>query len=297
MSRIHEALKKAALEKALQAVRVDLAPAPDPLACLVHLSGLPEANVEATEAVSQPHALGFEDLVARCAQQESRSRIVPDLSACGDNGQIAAEEFRTLRSRLYQIAGTRPLRRILVTSSLPAEGKTFVSANLAHSIARQPQRRALLIEADLRAARSYAPPATPRPLGLTDYLREHADEYAVIQKRPDTSLYFISSGASVSNPSELLLSDRMKTLLDRVTPLFDWVIVDSPPALLVHDASRLADLCDGVLFIVRAGATSQESAQKTVAEFRNKNLLGVVLNQVESAEMKQTYSYGYSPEK
>jgi Mrp family chromosome partitioning ATPase len=89
----------------------------------------------------------------------------------------------------------------------------------------------------------------------------------------------------------------MKILLDRLTPLFDWVIVDSPPTLAVHDASTLADLCDGVLFVVRAGTTSCESAQKACLEFRSsKNLLGLVLNQVEKAEIQETY-YGYSPNK
>jgi protein-tyrosine kinase len=90
----------------------------------------------------------------------------------------------------------------------------------------------------------------------------------------------------------LLLSDRMKALLDCVTPAFDWVILDSPPALPVHDASSLADLCDGVLFVVRAGGISYEAARKASLEFREKNLLGTVLNQVEGTEAQGGYYYG-----
>ena len=136
----------------------------------------------------------------------------------------------------------------------------------------------------------------PSTLGLTDYLRGESDEYAVIQKSLADNLYLIPCGESVSNSSELLLSDRLKKLLDRVTPLFDWVILDSPPTLLVHDASSLADLCNGVLFVVKAGATSDESAKKASLEFRDKNLLGVVLNQVDKTEMPESY-YSYSRRK
>ena len=84
----------------------------------------------------------------------------------------------------------------------------------------------------------------------------------------------------------------MTEFLDRVTPAFDWVILDSPPALAVHDPSRLADLCDGVLFVVRASVTTQESAKKALSEFQRSSVLGVVLNRVEKDEMQGSY-YGY----
>ena len=83
----------------------------------------------------------------------------------------------------------------------------------------------------------------------------------------------------------------MKKLLDLVTPIFDWIILDSPPALAVHDASSLADLCDGVLFVVKAGETNHQLAEKASAEFLKKNLLGVVLN---SAEIDASYGDYYS---
>ena len=101
------------------------------------------------------------------------------------------------------------------------------------------------------------------------------------------NLFLIPGGSQVSNPSELLLSEKMKHLLDLVAPCFDWIIIDSPPTLPVHDASVLAELVDGVLFVIRAGSTDAEIAERTVAEFKGKNLLGVVLNQVEKSD-----SYG-----
>jgi capsular exopolysaccharide synthesis family protein len=211
-----------------------------------------------------------------------------------DHGRICGERFRTLRSRLYQIAGTRPLKRVLVTSSVPAEGKTTVAANLAHSITRQPDRRVLLIDADLRASRLHHFFGAPSGPGLADYLRGEADEYAVIQNAIGGNLCFIPAGNEVSNPSELLLGDRMKKMLDLLTPVFDWIILDSPPTLAVHDASSLADLCDGVLFVVKAGETEYQLAEKASSEFLKKNLLGVVLNRVEKDASYGGYYTGYA---
>ena len=191
----------------------------------------------------------------------------------------------------------RTLRRVLVTSSVPAEGKTFVATNLVRSIIRQADRRVLLIDADLRAPRLHTALGAPSTLGLSDYLRGEADEYRIVQNSVANNLCFIPCGTKVSNPSELLLSDRMKVLLDTVTPAFDWVILDSPPSLPVHDASSLADLCDGVLFVVRAGETNHEMAKKASSEFREKNLIGVVLNQVEQSETQGGYYYGHSDKK
>jgi Mrp family chromosome partitioning ATPase len=89
----------------------------------------------------------------------------------------------------------------------------------------------------------------------------------------------------------------MKRLLHIMTDMFDWIIIDSPPALPVHDASILADLTDGVLLVVRAGSTDVETVEKVAGEFREKNLLGVVLNRVEKADDSGSYYYsGYGPE-
>jgi capsular exopolysaccharide synthesis family protein len=182
----------------------------------------------------------------------------------------------------------------VVTSSLPAEGKTFVAANLAQSIMRQPDRKVLLIDADLRASRLHQVLGAPRTPGLSDYLRSEADEFQIVQKGTDSNLCLIAGGGEVTNPSELLMNERLSKLLELMTPLFDWIIIDTPPALPVHDASMMADLCDGVLFVVRAGLTDHEMAAKATAEFQDRNLLGVVLNRVESGVGYGGYYYGYS---
>ena len=294
MSRIHEALKKAAQERSAQL-------AAGTVPSFLEVAEAPRAAIPLRE-VSEPAArlpeegvsfLRYEDLIKGCASPKWKTDARMSVFEGGEDGHVGAERFRTLRSRLYQIAGTRPLRRIVVTSSLPAEGKTFVAANLAQSIIRQPDRKVLLIDADLRASRLHLLLGAPRTPGLSDYLRGEADEFKVVQKGLDAHLCLIPAGNEAPNPSELLLNDRMKRLLELMTPIFDWIIIDTPPALPVHDASMMADLCDGVLFVVRAGATDHEMAAKAAAEFQDKNLLGVVLNRVDGDAGYGGYYYSY----
>jgi protein-tyrosine kinase len=301
MSRIHEALKKAAQDRATQtpiAVTADLVDAAAEINRHIErpddILRAETTRLETADPRFQgARLLKYEELVKRCTHPKWTLEARNSVFVGADSDRIGAERFRTLRSRLYQIAGTQQLQKLLITSSIPAEGKTFVAANLAQSIVRQPDRRVLLIDGDLRASRLHQTLGAPSGPGLSDYLRGEVDEYAIIQNGLEGNLCFIPGGQQVSNPSELLLRDKMKHLLDMMTPVFDWVIIDSPPALPVHDASMLADQCDGVLFVVRAGSTDSEIAQRVSAEFRDKNLLGVVLNRVDSADTYNNYYYGY----
>ena len=235
--------------------------------------------------------LRFDDLRARCAhpkwQLDSNVNVFfnPQLSP------HAAEQFRTLRTRLYQLRGSQSLRTTLVTSALAGEGKTFVTANLAQAIVHQPDRRVLIIDADLRCARLHLALGAPTAPGLTDYLRGQADEMAIIQHGQEGNLCFIPGGDQVANPSELLSNGRLKKLLDYVTPIFDWVIVDSPPCVPVADASILAALCDGVLLVVRAGSTLTHVAQRACQELKGKNIVGVVLNAIDESNLNGSHYY------
>ena len=172
--------------------------------------------------------LTYEELVKRCSHPKWTLDARNSVFVGADSDRVGAERFRTLRSRLYQIAGAQQLKKLLITSSIPAEGKTFVAANLAQSIVRQPDRRVLLIDADLRASRLHQTLGAPSGPGLSDYLRGEVDEYAVIQNGLEGNLCFIPGGQQIANPSELLLRDRMKTLLDRMAEIFDWVISIHP---------------------------------------------------------------------
>jgi len=293
MSRIREALKRAAEERSAQTGQraedfMDI------------LRGAPSAAApadrgkldlqETTEFVNPD----LNTLFAEC--KKVRWHFEPRFSvfANEENHRSGAEKFRTLRSRLCQISATRPLRRLLLTSSVPQEGKTFVAANLAQSIIRQADRRVLLVDADLRASRLNLTLGAMNEPGLSDYLLGEAPITKVLQVGEKKDLCFIPGGRLVTNPSELLQSEKMKALLGRMGQIFDWVILDSPPAIAVHDASILADMCDGVLFVVRAGATEFQTAQRAAAEFPNSKLLGVILNRVDRTDAYGADYYGYS---
>jgi protein-tyrosine kinase len=303
MSRIHEALKKAAQERAAAPVG-DLSALVSAETHIPLEAANPMPNFAPRDPVARPENhpglsseyLRFDDLRRNCAHPTWH--LDPNVNVFMNSALTAhgAEQFRTLRSRLYQMRSSQPLKTLLVTSSVPAEGKTFVTNNLAQSMVRQPDRRVLIIDADLRCSRLHVPLGAPVSPGLTEYLKGEADEAAIIQNGLDGNLCFIPGGSESTHPSELLSNGRLKTLLARLAPVFDWVILDSPPLLPVADSSFLADLVDGVLLVVRAGITPTATAQRSCQELQGRNVVGVVLNAVDPAQAYGSYyssSYGY----
>jgi protein-tyrosine kinase len=310
MSRIHEALQKAERErKSAQPGELTASE----LAIPILAGGAPAASIAAGSAPQLPPPLprkiesGSEPQLSSSMPSEMESGIAgsgtaewrPDSESMlffdsSKHYEVGMEEFRTLRSRLFQIREKRPLKTVLVSSALPGEGKSFVAANLAQAIARQHGRRVLLIDTDLRRASLHESLGTRDTPGMTDFLRGAVDEHAVLQRGPMEGLFFIARGTEVANPAELLANGRCKTLLQRLAPHFDWIILDSPPAVPVSDASLLAEYCDGVLLVVRSGNTPIEQAQRAAKEFSEKAILGVVLNDVLSASGYNSYYYkGY----
>jgi protein-tyrosine kinase len=277
MSRIHEALKKAEQERA--AAQGGVVDASSVGEMPVHEG----VGINAAAAVPPPtfsNQFTYDALLARCPQ-----------CSWHPNGM---EEFRTLRSRLYQLREKFPLKKLLISSSLPKEGKSFVAANLAQVMVKQHGRRVLLIDGDLRGSRLHSALGTEHAPGLSDYLLGERDEFSIMQRGPMENLFFIAAGRQVSSPAELVANGWLKFLLNRVENLFDWIILDSPPAMPVSDASLLANFCDGVLLVVRSNVTPSDIARKVRQEFRDKQLVGVVLNGVDAESSAYSrYYYGY----
>jgi protein-tyrosine kinase len=305
MSRIHEALKKAEQERAA-AQPVDNSSSRPSTATEV-VPRTHEGSDDAPSIFKHSPAIApqlgnlrrFEELCQHCAHPHWNPDPNVNIFSNPALSTNAAEQFRTLRSRLYQLRGSQQLRTLLIASSVPAEGKTFVTNNLAQAIVRQPDRRCLIIDADLRCSRLHVPLGAPPSPGLTDYLLGDADEVTVIQHGQEGNLCFIPGGREVANPSELLLNGRLKALLERVAPIFDWVILDSPPLLPVADASLLADHVDGVILVVRAAATPTVAAERACQELQGRNVVGVVLNAIEQSHAYGSYyhaGYGYEQE-
>ena len=304
MSRIHEALKKAQEERAANPMLE--APLTDNRGAIAVAVGPVPSETANSDSILTPSPripagrvptgyVRFDDLKTRCTQAQWHFDPKIDVFFDPTGTAPGAEQFRTLRSRLYQLRGVQPLKTVLITSSVPYEGKTFVTSNLVQAIVRQPDRRALVIDADMRRSRIHTVwGASPSP-GLSDYLSGSADDLTVVQHSPAAgNLCLIPSGSPVNNPSELLLNGRMKTLLDRLGPVFDWIIIDSPPCLPVADASVLADVCDGVLLVVKAASTQLSTAQRACQELQSKKLIGVVLNGADEGGQYGAYSY-YEP--
>jgi capsular exopolysaccharide synthesis family protein len=281
MSRIHEALKKAEQERAAaQGGGVQPSFATTPVAEPPVFTETPAVPLSAAQPGMPAFASPFniDTLLARCAQLEWKPDPATMLFLNNDDNARGTEEFRTLRSRLYHLREKMTLKKLLVTSALPKEGKSFTSSNLAQVMVRQHGRRALLIDADLRAPRLHTMLGTTSDPGLSDYLLGKNDEFSIMQRGPLENLFFIPSGTGATDPAELVGNGRLKVLLQRVEPLFDWIIIDSPPALPVSDASVLAKVCDGVLMVVRSNVTPSDVARKARQEFPDQALVGVVLN-------------------
>jgi protein-tyrosine kinase len=305
MSRIHDALKKATEERATTPAAESSADLPKEAMAGTQEwpasppAGRPHLAVEDNYLAPPPSYLRFEDLQQHCAHPVWQFDPNVNVFVNAELSPHAAEQFRTMRTRLYQLRSSQPIQTLLVTSAVAGEGKTFVTTNLAQAIVHQPDRRALIIDADLRRARLHLPFGAPTAPGLTDYLRGEADEMAIIQHGQEGNLCLIPGGKEITNPTELLSNGRLKKLLDRMKPVFDWVILDSPPCVPLADASILAALCDAVILVVRAGSTRTDVAQKACQELQGRNVVGVVLNAIDessghgAAYYAGGYGYGY----
>jgi protein-tyrosine kinase len=304
MSRIHEALKKAEQERAtLQGGAASGFPVPEESETVPAASLGDRVPAAAVPANLGPYPMtpGFggplnpDTLLSRCPQLDWKAEATTMLFLNGNDNAPGTEEFRTLRSRLYHLREKKPLRKLLVTSALPKEGKSFTAANLAQVMVRQHGRRALLIDADLRGPRLHQMLGTTSSPGLSDYLQGQNDEFSIMQRGPLENLFFIPSGNAIKDPSELIGNGRLQQLLQRLEPLFDWIILDSPPAVPVSDASVLANACDGVLMVARSNVTPSDAARRALQEFPEEALVGVVLNGTrgDSAQYARYYYEAY----
>jgi protein-tyrosine kinase len=287
MSKIYEALQRADLERkgALGSVNEQFAEAMD----------APEIE----EAPPAGPAVVFDNI--RQFRWKPSINSFPTLAERG----AGVEQFRSLRSRVYQARYEAPVKTILVSSGMPAEGKSFVTSNLAMSLTRNSVNNILLIDADLRRPTLHNLLGAPNAPGLAEYLGGTADLNAIMQRdlnteanvatgrRSITNLTFIPSGKCDDNSSELVANHRIEELIATLAPCFDWILIDSPPVLAVTDALELARAADAVLLVARGAKTPYNVAQRTQAAFASSRILGFVLNDVKGAPRRGSYYYYY----
>lgn len=204
-----------------------------------------------------------------------------------------AESFRQLRTNLRFANVSGNAKSVLITSSLPGEGKSTTATNLAIALAQAGQT-VCLVDADLRRPMVGEYLGLSRDAGLTTALVGAADVNDLLQQWGEDDLYILASGEIPPNPSELLGSENMRLLIERLELVFDHVIIDAPPLLPVTDATVLAQHVGGIVVVVGAQKLKYQDLQKSLSslEMVGANVLGIVLNRL-PAKGPDAYAYGY----
>jgi capsular exopolysaccharide synthesis family protein len=205
------------------------------------------------------------------------------------------EAFRTLRTAIISRYPGDGAKTMAVTSAQPLEGKTTTACNIAMALAYGGSR-VLLIDADMRRPGLHRPLRLTNERGLSQILTGQARVRDVIQRTVDPNLLAITAGRTPPNPSELLSSERMKTLMTNLAHgPFDWIVIDTPPVLAVTDAVILAPTVAGVTFVVGSEMTRRRLAERAIETIMasHPKIVGVVLNKVDFARNKYYYSRYY----
>ena len=247
-----------------------------------------EVSSVATELLQQTVAGSYvEQCGSLTAVPLPESRAV----AINDPAAIGSEKFRLLTVRLRHLRQRRELKKILVTSALPEEGKSVVSLNLAATLSRFKETRVLLVEGDMRKPTVRTELGLPAIKGLSEWLRGDLPLQEVIHRVTPPGFWLLPAGEPLSNPLELMQSGRLAVLLDQVAESFDWIIIDSTPVLPVADTSVWARLSHGILMVVREGKTEKRQLRRALEATDKSALVGVVLNSASNGEHKSYYKY------
>ncbi len=275
MSRVHDALRRA--EQMMSAASEAAGAA----------AQLPQAGPESELAP----AAGFIERLDEVPFRPAPEALLIDLARPHDP---PSEEFRSLRTRLNHLQNLQPLHSVVVTSPSPAEGKSFVAANLAIAQGQLSGNYTLLADFDLRRPVIHSLFQIPRAPGITDYLLGNAPLEAVIKRVAGMNLCLMPAGSLVKNPLELINLRQVRVLLREFPRIFNWVILDSPPLLFSADANLLGTMADGTILVVRIGQTTIDTVVRAMQSLCENNVIGVVVNGARAGELYSKYTYYYS---
>ena len=213
-----------------------------------------------------------------------------------------SEVFRTLRTNIQFMNANKKLKTLLITSTFPGEGKSWVASNLAVTFA-QAGNKVILIDADMRKGRQYTIfDVLPRP-GLSNYLSgmdkkegEEPDISKYLQRTDVDNLLIMTAGNIPPNPSELLVSDQMNKLLKDLKSVCDIVVIDGTPCELVTDSVILSRIVDSTVIVTAHKETKKDNLEKIVRNIKNVggNLAGVVINKMPVSIKKYNENYYYA---
>lgn len=201
-----------------------------------------------------------------------------------------AEAYRSLRTNILFSSIDEPVKTLIVTSCQSGDGKTTTIANLAVAFSQE-GKRVLLIDADLRRPTLHTFFMQSNQSGLTNILSNQMEWQDAVYSTSIENLFFIGSGPTPPNPSEMLGSKKMNRLMEELSAHYDMILFDAPPSLAVTDGLVLASKCDGVIAVISVGVTKRQQAKKMYAglEHVKARLLGVVLNHKKKKSKEQLY--------
>lgn len=207
---------------------------------------------------------------------------------------LSSEAYRTLRTNIQYSSIDKNLQIIVVTSSIPGEGKSTIALNLAYSMSEM-NKKVLLIDADLRRPTIHKKLNISNLVGLTDGIIQKLELKDIVQKIND-NLHVMTAGKIPPNPAEIVGSEAMTVLLNYFREIYDYIIVDTPPVLSVTDSQLLALKADGTLLVVREGFVKAKLVRLAYEELEkvHVNIVGTVLNDSEEkSKISSEYYYKY----
>jgi capsular exopolysaccharide synthesis family protein len=276
MSRLFEALQRSEPES----LGVNFAQ-PEPLVNEL----LRTADLDVPETAAEPGTSEFSQFPSVPVSLPPDNRLV----SLASEASLGAETFRLLAVRLRQIRRAREIKRFLITSTIPGEGKSTVAANLGVTLAQKRPQKVLLVDGDLRRPTLASEFGVFGRAGLSEFLQAEPGSPTNICHLEAAGLWFLPAGQPPRNPLELMQSPRLAELLDRLTTCFDWIVIDSPPILPLADTSVWTRLADGVLLVAREGTTQKRQLQHGLEALEQSKLLGVLFNSCTNADHRNYY--------
>jgi len=205
-----------------------------------------------------------------------------------EEGSLGAEKFRFLAVRLRHLRQNRALKKILITSTIPQEGKSTIAANLACTLARRKNQKTLLLEGDLRRPNIVNQFGIGKLPGLCEWLSGKRDSVNIC-KLEGLELWILPAGAAPENPLELMQSGKLSLLMEQLEAWFDWIVIDSPPVLPLADTSIWSRLSDGILLVTRKGITEKQQLQRGLEAIEKSKILGALVNSSTTAAHSDYY--------
>lgn len=213
-----------------------------------------------------------------------------------DLGNPATEAFRLLTVRLRVLRRNHPFKKILITSTIPQEGKSTVSANLACSLARSSQQKVLLLEGDVRRPSLSSVFGIGDIPGLCELIRGEVNITDCVYNLKDAGFWLLPAGNAQGRPLEHLQSGKLPNMIVKLQSWFDWIVIDSPPVLPLADTSIWSRLAEGILLVTRQGTTERKQLKRGLEALDRQKVIGAILNSSESLPHSDYYYRSSSTE-